>query len=166
MNIQIQEIKAVFSDVQKFPESKKDFGYTLHFLADRTLSIINAGWVLFRIIDTENLNSLGEYIKTRGSSVLPHYKISNRTLISNEKLKGYTIVGSGYENLNIKTFCIIPKVKLSKDNEVFIKAIVNQLEMLFLIFTSTYYRDSHSNMRHMSTHESLCKAKDLNQSRS
>ena len=149
-NIQIQEIKSVFSDVRKFPENKKDFGYIMQFLADRTISMVNAGWVLFRIIDTKNLNSVREYSKTRGNSVLPQHKISNRALVSNEKLKGLTVVGSGHENFYIKTFCIIPKAELPTDHEVFIKAVVNQLEMLFLIFTSIYYRDSHSKNRNLS----------------
>jgi uncharacterized protein (UPF0335 family) len=134
LNIQIQEIKSVFSGIRKFPENKKDFGYILQFLADRTLSMVNAGWVLFRIIDTENLNSLGEFSETRGNSMLPQYKISNKILISNEKLKGFTVVGSGHENFYIKAFCIIPKAEISNDDEVFVKAVVNQVEMLFLIF--------------------------------
>jgi len=147
VNIQIKEIKSVFSSVRKFPENKKDFGYILQFLADRTLSMVNTGWVLLRIIDTQSLNSLGEYSETRGNSVLPRHKISNKALVSTEKLKGFTVVESGQENFYIKTFCIIPKVKLSRDNLVFIKAIVNQLEMLFLIFTSMYYRESHSDKK-------------------
>jgi phage host-nuclease inhibitor protein Gam len=147
VNIQIKEIKSVFSSVRKFPENKKDFGYILQFLADRTLSMVNTGWVLFRIIDTQSLNSLGEYSETRGNSVLPRHKISNKALVSTEKLKGFTVVESGQENFYIKTFCIIPKVKLSRENLVFIKAIVNQLEMLFLIFTSIYYRESHSDKK-------------------
>ena len=151
VNIQIDEIKSVFSDVRKFPENKKDFGSILQFLADRTLSTVNTGWVIFRIIDTKNLNSLGEYSETRGDSVLPRHKISNKTLVSSRKPNDFTVVESGHENFYIKTFCIIPKTKLSRDNEVFIKAIVNQLEMLFLIFTSSYYRDSHANTNHLST---------------
>ena len=151
VNIQIQEIKSVFSDVRKFPENKKDFGHILQFLADRTLSMVNAGWVLFRIIDTKNLDSLGEYSETRGNSVLPQHKISNRILVSNQKLKGFTVVGSGHENFYIKTFCIIPKAELSSDHEVFIKAVVNQLEMLFLIFNSIYYKDTYFNKGNLST---------------
>jgi hypothetical protein len=146
VNIQIQEIKSVFSSVRKFPENKKDFGYILQFLADRVLSMVNTGWVLFRIIDTQSLNSLGEYSETRGDSVLPRHRISNKALVSSEKL-GFTVVESGQENFYIKTFCIIPEVKLSRDNRVFIKAIVNQLEMLFLIFTSIYYRESHTDKK-------------------
>jgi hypothetical protein len=35
--------------------------------------MVNAGWVLFRIIDTKNLDTLGEYSETRGDSVLPRH---------------------------------------------------------------------------------------------
>ena len=143
VNIQIQEIRLVFSDIRKFPENKKDFRYIFQFLADRTLSMVNTDWVLFRIIDTQNLDTLSEYSEKHGNAVLPNHKISNRRLTSNEKFEGTTIVGSGQENFHIKTFCIIPKKKLSSDQEVFIRAIVNQLEMLFLILNSTYYKDSH-----------------------
>ena len=150
INIQIKEIKSVFSDVQKFPESKKDFSVILQFLADRTLCV-NTEWVLFRIIDTKSLDSLGEYSKVRGNSVFPRPKISNKALVQNEELKEFTVVESGHENFYIKTFCIIPKIKLSNDSQVFIKAVVNQLEMLFLIFTSIYYKDSHSHTNHLAS---------------
>lgn len=151
VNIQIQQIRSVFSDIRKFPESKKDFRYILQFLADRALSMVKAEWVLFRIIDTQNLDTLREYSGKRGNAILLKYKISNRELASNEKLEGFTVVGSGQENFHIKTFCIIPKARLSNDNKVFIKAIVNQLEMLFLIFSSIYYRDSRANNGNLST---------------
>jgi hypothetical protein len=142
VNIQIQEIKSVLSKIRKFPENKKDFHYVLHFLADRTLSMINAEWVLFRIIDIRDLDMLCEHSETRGSAVLPKRKISNRDLASNRKLKGYTAVRSGQENFHIKTFCILPMDKVPIDYEVFIKAVVNEIEMLFLIFTSIYYKNS------------------------
>jgi hypothetical protein len=151
VNIQIQEIKTVFSEIRKFPENKKDFGHILQFLADRTLGMVNAEWVLFRIIDTRNLDSLGEYSETRGKAVLFKHKISNRMLASNEQLREFTVVGSGHENFYIKTFCIIPKAELSSDNEIFIKAVVNQLEMLFLIFNSIYYKDTNFNKGNLST---------------
>lgn len=151
VNIQIEEIMSVFSDIRKFPENKKDFRYILQFLADRTLSMVNADWVLFRIIDTQNLDTLSEYSETRGNAVLSNHKISNRHLASNEKFGGFTIVGSGQENFHIKTFCIIPEKKLSRDQKVFIRAVGNQLEMLFIIFNSTYYKDCHVKNGNLST---------------
>ena len=142
VNIQIQQIKSFFSDFNKFPEDKKDYLHILQLMADRILSMVNVDWVLFRIIDILNFNTLSEYSGTRGNATRLNHKIGNRGLASMEKFKGITVIKSGQENFNIKTFCIIPKDTLSGDQKVFIKAVVNQLEMLFIIFTSIYYKES------------------------
>jgi hypothetical protein len=143
VNIQIGQIRSVFSEIRKFPENKKDFCSILQFLAQRVLCMVNTEWVLFRIIDTQNRNTLREHSESRGNAVLLNHKISNTYLALHEKFEGLTVMESGQENFHIKTFCIIPRQKLSRDQEVFIRAVVNQLEMLFLIFTSTYYKNSH-----------------------
>lgn len=143
VNIQIEEIRSVFSHIGKFPENKKDFRSILQFLAEKALCMVNTEWVLFRIIDTQNLDTLREYSESRGNAVLLNHKISNKHLVSKEKFKGFTVLGSEQENFHITTFCIIPKERLSRDQKVFIKAVVNQLEMLFIIFTSTYYKNSY-----------------------
>jgi ribosome biogenesis protein Nip4 len=142
VNIQIQQIKSFFSDIKKFPEDKKDFFHILQLMADRILCMVNVDWILFRIIDIRNLNTLSEYRGTRGNTTRLNHKIGNKALALMEKLKGVTVVESGQENFHIKTFCIIPEEMLSGDQKVFIKAVVNQLEMLFLIFTSIYYKES------------------------
>lgn len=143
VNVQIEEIRSVFSGIRKFPENKKDFHNILQFLAQRILSMVNVEWMLFRIINTQNLNTLNEYSENRGNAVLPDQKVSNRQLASNEKFEAFTIVGSRQENIHIKTFCIIPEKKFSRDQEVFIKAVVDQLEMLFIIFISVYYKNNY-----------------------
>jgi hypothetical protein len=150
VNIQIEEIKSVFSEIRKFPENKKDFHNVLQFLAERTLSMVNSEWVLFRIIHTEDLDTLSEYSETRGNALLLKHTISNRELASDEKFEGLTVVGSAQQNFRIKTFCILPKEKLSSEGKIFIRAVVNQLEMLFVIFTSTYYKNSHVKSGHLS----------------
>jgi len=142
VNVEIEAIRSVFSGIRKFPENKKDFQHILQFLAQRTLSMVNAEWILFRIINTQNLNTLSEYAEKRGNTILPNHKISNRQLASNEKFEAFTIVVSEQENIHIRTFCIIPQKKLSRDQEVFIQAVVGQLEMLFIIFTLIYYKNS------------------------
>jgi hypothetical protein len=143
VNIQIEEIRSVFLHIRKFPENKKDFRSILQFLAEKALCMVNSEWVLFRIIDTQNLDTLREYSESRGNAVPLNHKISNKHLVSKEKFKGFTVLGSEQENFHITTFCIIPKERLSRDQKVFIKAVVNQLEMLFIIFTSTYYKNSY-----------------------
>jgi hypothetical protein len=142
VNIQIEEIRSVFSHIRKFPENQKDFHSILQFLAEKVLCMVNAEWVLFRIIDTQNLDTLSEYSESRGNAVLPNHKISTKLLVAKQKFEGFTVLGSEQENFHITTFCIIPKEKLSGEQKVFIKALVNQLEMLFIIFASTYYKNS------------------------
>jgi hypothetical protein len=143
VNIQIEEIRSVFSHIRKFPENKKDFRSILEFLAEKTLCMVNAAWVLFRIVDTQNLDTLHEFSESRGNAVLLNHKISNKHLVSNGKFEGLSVVQSGQGNFHIRTFCIIPKEKLSRDQKVFIRALVNQLEMLFIIFASAYYKNSY-----------------------
>jgi hypothetical protein len=142
MNVQVREIKAVFSNMGKFPETKKDVKYILQFLADRILSMVNVEWVLLRIINTQDLDTLGEYCETRGKAVILKHKIGNRELVSSKQSVGLTIIASAQENFYIKTLCIMPKAEISQEQEIFIKALVNQLEMLFVIFTSSHYKNS------------------------
>lgn len=141
MNVQVQEIKRAFSDMAKFPESRKDFRYILQFLAERALSIVDVDWVLIRIIDTEALHTLGEYCQTRGKVVILKHRVGNRELISSKNLSDLTIVASAQGNFNIRTLCIMPKTDISQEQEIFLRALVNQLEMLFVIFTSAHYKN-------------------------
>jgi hypothetical protein len=112
--------------------------------------MVNTEWVVFRIIHTEDLDTLSEHSETRGNALLLKHKISNRELASDEKFQGLTVVGSAQQNFRIKTFCILPKEKLSSESKIFIRAVVNQIEMLFVIFTSIYYKNSHVKNGHLS----------------
>lgn len=142
VNIQVREIKEVFSNTSKFPETKKDFRHILHFLTDKALSMVNAEWVLIRIIDTQNLETLREYCQARGKAVILKHKIGNKELVSSARPEGLTIVASGQENFHIKTLCIMSKTIITQDQRAFLGAVVNQIEMLFVIFTSSYYKDA------------------------
>jgi len=144
VNIQIQEIKSIFSDIKKFPESKKDFKYILQFFSNKILSIINVDWVIIRIINMQNSVTLREYCGTRGEAVLVKYKINNEDLLKKKELDSYKVITSSWENFRLKTFCIIPTQKISREQEDLTKAIITQLEMLFIIFSSSYYKDSRS----------------------
>jgi hypothetical protein len=145
INVQIKEIKSAFSDIKKFPESKKDLKYILQFSADKILSIINTDWAIVRIVDINNSKTLREYCRARGEAVLIKYKIDNDDLLKNKKLNGYKVITSSQENFYIKTFCVIPAQNISRDQEDLAKAIITQLEMLFVIFSSNYYKNTRIN---------------------
>ncbi len=141
VNVQIDEIRKIFSSINKYPENKKDFKTILKFLAERTLGIVNSDWVILRVVDLMDQKTLSECIQSRGESVLLKHEISNKALIDNEKINNYSIVNSDQKNLNIRIFCILPIKKITPEQKNLIKVVVNQVDMLFIIFTSNYYKE-------------------------
>ena len=141
INLQLEEMKKVFSSVNKYPESKKDIQALFVHTAERILGIINADWVMLKIVDVRNSNNLHEYFISRGNKKVERVKIDNKELLNGEcSFGGCSIVKSNQENFNIKAFCVLP-VAAKNDNQKFlINTIVNQLEMLFIIFNSLYYK--------------------------
>ena len=141
INLQLEEMKKVFSSVNKYPESKKDIQALFVHTAERILGMINADWVLLKIIDIRNGNNLHEYFISRGNKKIDKIKIENKELLSGECSFGQcNIVKSNQENFNIKAFCILPVAAKDDNQEFLINSIVNQLEMLFIIFNSLYYK--------------------------
>ena len=147
VNIQINEIKSVFSEMRDFPETRKDFENILRFLAEKALSMVNCDWVVFRIIDVGSLKTLRDYAATRGSIIALKHHISNKDLAANKTSNQFTVVRSVQDNFRVGSFCILPPTQLSSDEKVFLKALVNQLEMLFFIFTSNYYNNRNKDNR-------------------
>ena len=143
VNVQVQEIKTLFSTLRKYPESKNDFKNILSFFGERVLGIVNVDWVMFRIIDPDNFRTLREHWEARGSAIALNHSVSNKAIVNNTAIDGCSVVGSRYENLSIKVFCILPIKKLATNQRILVEAIVNDLEMLFVIFTSEHYRESY-----------------------
>lgn len=141
INLQLEEMKKVFSSVNKYPESKKDIQALFVHTAERILGIINVDWVLLKIVDVKTGNNLHEYFISRGNKKVDKIKVDNKELLSGDCSFGACkIVKSNQENFNIKAFCILPEVKKDSNQEFLINSIVNQLEMLFIIFNSLYYK--------------------------
>ena len=147
VNVQLLEIKSVFSALQKYPESKKDFRSVLLFLARKALVIANVDWVMFRIINPESLRTIQEYSETRGSALLLKHNISNRALVVREAIADCSVMGSEQENLTIKAFCILPSENLTENQKILIRAIVSELEMLFILLRCKYYKEGYLKKR-------------------
>lgn len=143
VNVQVQEIRAVFSALKKYPENKNDFKNILAFFGQKVLGIVKVDWVMFRIIDPDNFRTLREHWEARGRAVALNHGISNKAIVNNGAINGGSVVGSRYENLSIKVFCILPIEQLTTNQRILVEAIVNDLEMLFVIFTSEHYRESY-----------------------
>ena len=147
VNVQFLEIKSLISALEKYPETKKDYKSVLGLLARKTLVIANVNWVVFRIMNPESLRTVHEHSERRGRALLLKHNISNRALVNNEPIADCVVVGSQQENLTIRTFCILPTEKLTENQTILIRTIVTELEMLFIIFSSEYYKDGYLKKR-------------------
>jgi DNA gyrase/topoisomerase IV subunit A len=136
VNVQIDEIRDVFSKIDKYPESREEIKHIFHYLAHKVLGLVDADWVLLKIVDLAGLTTKGEHYETRGGIQARAPKISNSDLLEKNSLDGWQVLKSEQRNLNIKAFCILPPEPISEDQKILIQAITGQLEMLFLIFSS------------------------------
>jgi hypothetical protein len=117
-------------------------------LAEKVLSVVNVDWITLRIINVDSLRTVREYSETRGNTVLLKHSISNKSVVTAESIDGYSIVSSDQSNLIIKVFCLIPSKSLTIEQKNIIKTIVNALEMLFIVFTSQYFRKNYLKQEH------------------
>lgn len=139
VNLQIEEMKKVFSDV-KYPENKKDLHALFINMSERVLGMVSADWVLLRIVDINNNATLHEHFIVRGNKQVDRIKFDNKCLADKTCLMdNQTIIKSTLENFNIKAFCVLPTTT-TKDQEFMIGSIANQLEMMFVVFNSLYYK--------------------------
>ena len=141
INVQIQQIKLIFNNYNKLPETKNDFKKTLYFFSERVFGITNANWVLFRIIDCKNHKTINEQFETRHGYSFDYPHISNKLIIEKQSCSPFTTIISNPQNFNILVCCILPIDNVSNDERIFIQAITNEITMLFVILNSTYYKE-------------------------
>jgi hypothetical protein len=141
INLQLSEMKKVFASINKYPENKKDIQTLFAHAAERILGIINADWVWLKIINKKNGETLHEYSIARGNRQLGKIKIDNAALLDDSDLADkFFLIKSNQDNFNIKAYGILPAVARNSNQEFLLNSIINQLEMLFIIFDSLYYK--------------------------
>jgi hypothetical protein len=140
INLQIDEIKRAFSNFKKYPKNDKDIEEVFEFFSEKILSIVNADWVNLKVINLKNKKTLKQIKKIRGKKKINFPNIKNEEILSDKcKIKNCSLIVSDQENLSIKASCILP-VKLKNEEErFFIQSVINQLEMMFLVFSSLTY---------------------------
>lgn len=145
INIQISEIRSIFSDIEEYPETKKDMIYTLEYFSKKILSSVDTDWVKLKIISLLESKTLETYFVSRGKNIFKRPRISNKDILDGTyDAAEFIVVTSDQQNLNLKTFCILPKRGLSKEQLAIIKAVLSRLELIYVIFSSHYYKDSRS----------------------
>jgi hypothetical protein len=144
VNIQLQQIKSIFNNHSRFPETKNDFRKILFYYSERVFGIINAKWVLFRVINSNTQRTVHEQFEMRHGLIFDYPHISNKMIVEQQSCSPFATVISNPQNLNILVCCILSVDKISNDEQIFIQAITNEITMLFVILRSAYYKNSNN----------------------
>jgi hypothetical protein len=145
VNIQLQELQAIFSEFQCYPETKSEFQQILSSAARNTRRFVSADWILIRIINQNNFRTITEHWESCAEATYPHVRISNRDLVEGKIITNFTIVCSRKNHLAVNVVFIIPIKTLGREEKILIEAIAGELEKIFIIFTSQYLRKFCSN---------------------
>jgi hypothetical protein len=153
VNVQIEEIKSIFNTANTYPETKNDFKKTFRFLSERVLGIVNTNWALLRIINSDTQRTISECFETRQGYSCQYPHVSNKMILEKQLISPFTTIISNSQNLNILVCCTMPIDKIDNDQLVFIQAIINEISMLFIILSSSYYKNGNNIFKENMSHE-------------
>jgi len=136
VNVQIQEIRSIFCGLRRYPATENEFREDLVLFARKVLGVVNADWVVIRIIRQTNLRTIKEHFEPRKNANFFIKGISNKAIVANQPIDGYSIVATRHDNSMIMVVCVFPKKGLDEEEKILVEAINNQIEMLYLIFKS------------------------------
>ena len=147
VNVQIHEIKSIFCGFRRYPITENEFKKAVALFGQTGLGIVNADWILIRIIHLNNLRTIKEHFECRKKSKLSLKGISNKAIVGNQAIDGYSTVGSRMDNSMIMAVCVFPKKSLDEEEKILVEAITNQIEMLYIIFVSRQLHESYLNRK-------------------
>ena len=136
VNVQIKEIRSIFCGPRRYPATENEFRKDLTLFARKVLGIVNADWVVIRIIRQTNLRTIKEHFEPRKKAIFFIKGISNKAIVANQAIDGYSFVASRQGNSMIVIACVFPKKSLDEEEKILVEAITHQIEMLYLIFVS------------------------------
>ena len=141
INVQIQEIRSVLCGPRRYPTTENAFKKDLALFARKVLVIVNADWVMIRIIRQNNLRTMKEHLESRKNVNFVSKGISNKAIVANRSIDGYSIIASRRDHSAIMGVCVFPKKYLDEEEKILVEAITNQIEMLYLIYVSHQHHE-------------------------
>jgi hypothetical protein len=133
VNVQLQQIRSVFSGLKRLPENRRQFKDLLCMFGGKILGMMNVDWVTIRIIDRRILRTIIEHREVRKTQPVVDPHIGNRAVVEGKPVAGYVIVTGAKANLSIVAVCILPLGHLDKEETILMQALVDEIEMLFII---------------------------------
>jgi len=148
VNVQISLIRSLFESM-KVPSSKNQLNKIYDELLKIACSVTKGKYASLRIIDLKSTRTLSEYSQKSEGNKKMRMAVGNQKLVKKFEKKDRTeeknisIFFSGSENFYIKTFIFIPQANSRKflpEEKAFLEAIANQCDIMYLLFSSQYYR--------------------------
>jgi hypothetical protein len=139
VNVEIQEIRSIFSLFDRLPQSRRDFKILLRALAQKALTIANADWVAVRVIERPSLRTVIEHLESRTANTLHPPHIGNKSVVAGEPIPGHAVIRCETKGRDITVVCILPRDELSWEERILLEAVTGEIELLFLTFTALHF---------------------------
>jgi hypothetical protein len=133
-NVEIQNFKEIFSDLDRYPRNAKEFKYILDDLTKKAAGITKSEQVILRIINIVDGKTLTEnmYCENGNKSL----KIGNKELISGAIINGFSVISSRQDSFNVKACCVF-SAEINENQRNLLQRIVEELEIIYLLFSIT-----------------------------
>ena len=133
VNVQLQEIHSAFSGLKRLPENRRQFKDLMGMFGGKILGMMNVDWVTIRIINRRILRTIVEHREVRKIQPVVDPHIGNRAVVEAKPVPGCVIVTDAKDNLSVMAACILPLDHLDKEETILLQALVDEIEMLFII---------------------------------
>jgi len=142
INVLIQEINKYFLDNKTYPETKSDLKKIILVFAQKILAIIPVDFVFLRFIQIESAETITESSLKRSDGKAPQINISNKMLIKKPtgNKNGTYWISSTHKNTTVKVYAIFKNYKINSQQKILIKALLDDLEMVFIIYKSRFLK--------------------------
>ena len=140
INVEIKEIESVLSGVEHYPQSKREFKELIDHMSTKAMEVAGVPWMVIRMINRRNGRTVNEHAVQGRSGSLPSVTMGNREILEGHHVDGIRMIAAHQKNLDLLTVCIFPEVNLSEEDIVLITAIVNQLEVFFMLYRTGCFR--------------------------
>lgn len=135
INIYTKEMNSIISGVKCYPKTQKEFKQILRLMAEKTLSFIEVDYIWLKIINKDKVNIVTEMFVARGDKNISSPAISNRALLDNNMPENFSSFVADAENISTRVFAVMPAIAFDDEQKNMIKAVLNQVQMIFLIFS-------------------------------
>ena len=137
VNVEIQVVESALCGLGCYPRSKSDFRRCVDQLLLKAMTIAAAPWMVVRMIDRRNGKTMGEHAVHGLKGEIPSVTMGNRALLDGlHHMRGMQSIRTCQIDLDFFTVLIMPQAPIGREETLLLTAVLNQIEMLFMLHRS------------------------------